>query len=690
MSSEPYQQVLASAGFPTDVLVLDWETYADKDYTLRKKDTYYPDYVADPRFEILGLGYQALGLIQTPSYFARAHQVGPMISEFQREYGENLERCTVVGQNLKFDVLILFEKFGVLPRFTADTLDIARHLDARGRHDLDYLAKKHGSPQPKGDTSEFFELHVADLDEEKWGRLTKYCTTDIDITAFLFKKLLPQVTRPNVELRLMAQTLRMFIDPHVVIDMELGKRLVKGMTDEIDNVVAATRKHGILAVQPARILKTKSDPPLVREITREDISKNGLFMGLLSSALPEGESIPMKQGKKELIPAFSKDDDGCKYLLHHPVEAVRDLMEARLAIKSWPKEVKRVETIMRQAECRRGLIGIPLHYYGGHTGRFAGTGGWNPQNFGARDVHTLLKQVGKMLRAEYGYVFGTGDLSQIEARKIAWLAGQTDLLEQFARGEDIYSDFAQNQVFHEETRKPRKDDSPELTKQLSIRRDFGKISILQMGFGAGGKSIYDQCRANKDLRPLFDSGVYDLEFCFSLVNKYRSRYNKIKAYWGEVERAFRFVTKYRDQVTEVTHNGHGVKFHNRGGTTVITLPSGRCMFYPDARVDSQGKGNISYRPGGTRKRIKLYGGKIAENLTQASARDVFCDGLLRLEDAGFPVLFSVHDAAITLVRDDDQAGERLAEMHRLQTVIEPWYAGLPVATEGKLVGCYEK
>ena len=686
---EPYQQVLQNAGFPTDVLVLDWETYADTEYNLRKKDLYYPEYVADPRFEILGVGFQRPPEQGHKSIFAPAYTPEHMpriVRIWQHWYGKNLERCTVACHNAFFDLLVLFEKFGVLPPYTVDTRDLSRHLDARDQHNLDHVAKKYGAPVTKGDTKQFFGLHVGDFTTQKWQDLSTYGIGDIDITAFLVKKLLPLITRPNTELRLMAQTLRMFLDPHVVIDMDLGKQLAIDMTAEIDNVVAATRKHGILSEHPPFIGKRITRPPVVREIEHEDISKNGLFANLLRQALPDGEDIPMKQGKKEMIPAFSKKDDGCKYLLAHRVPAVRDLMEARLAIKSWPTHIKRVNRIMRQAECRRGMFGIPLNYYGGHTGRYSGAGGVNPQNFGARDVHPLIKQVGKMLRAEYGYLMGTGDLSQIEARKIGWLAGQTDLVEQFAAGVDIYSDFAQNNIFHEETRKPREDDSPELAKQLNIRRDFGKEVILACGFGMGGPTFFARCLQNKKLRPLFDNGTYDAEFCYRLVKLYRNRYQKIIAYWSELERAFRFVTKYRDQTTSVQHNGHGIDFSNTGDTTVLRLPSGRCMFYPKARVDADD--SLSYTSGGVK--YHLYGGKLAESVTQASARDVFADGLLRLEDAGFPVLFSVHDQAITLIRDDEHAEERLAEMHRLQTVIEPWYEGLPVATEGGLVKCYEK
>ncbi|MCP4541734.1 MAG: hypothetical protein GY832_31770, partial [Chloroflexi bacterium] len=184
MTLEPYQRVLQSAGFPTDVLVLDFETYADDDYNLRKKDIYYPEYVADERFEVLGLGYQRLPEQGKPAMFMPARDEGhiaEIIKVMQHWYGENLERCTVVGQNLFFDLYVLREVYGITPPYTVDTRDLSRHLDARDHHDLGHNAKKYGAPVPKGDTKRFFGLHVNTMTGQDWSDISEYCCTDIDI-----------------------------------------------------------------------------------------------------------------------------------------------------------------------------------------------------------------------------------------------------------------------------------------------------------------------------------------------------------------------------------------------------------------------------------------------------------------------------------------------------------------------------
>ena len=294
--------------------------------------------------------------------------------------------------------------------------------------------------------------------------------------------------------------------------------------------------------------------------------------------------------------------------------------------------------------------------------------------------------VGTMLMAPDGYVFGTGDLSQIEARVIAWMAGQDDLVQAFAEGRDIYSEFAQEQIFHKETRKPREDDPPEYAEELKIRRSFGKMACLALGYGMGAGTFHDRCRTDADLRPLFISGEYDFPFCQRVVQLYRNRYSKIVAFWYELEKAWKFVTRYKDQRTRVSHNGHDLEFFNEGGTTTTILPSGRHLYYPKARVSADGR-DAEYH---SKPSYHIYGGKLAENVTQAVARDVFVHGLLLLEGALFNILFSVHDQAIVLLSDNDAAPAKLALMHRLQTVAPDWAYGLPVATEGVLTKRFHK
>jgi DNA polymerase len=681
-TTKSWQDILEIAGFPTEVIVLDFETYFDQDYSLRKMSTV--EFVMDSRFEVTGLGmwFSSFWKPHCGRDFKEPNRVVDSLEQLQLTHGSDLSGITIVGQNLKFDALILRERYGITPKYTVDILDLSRHLDARDKHDLGHLANKYRATKPKGDTMQFCGLHRADMTEAQRAALQEYCLNDIDIEVYLFKILLPRMTWPQVELRLANQTLHQFLVPQIKIDSSLGEQLIVDMTAELQKPVDETNALGVRVIEPGKMTKRTSKPPRVRAVTVADVSKDSTFLSLLASALPEGEGVPMKQGKKKMIPALAKTDTQLDYLLSHPNPRVRALMVARKATDSWPAHISRVRKLMAQAAARGGMLGIPLTYYAAHTGRYGGTHGINPQNFGARDVHDLVKQVGQMLVAPSGYIFGTGDLSQIEARVVAWFAGQEDLLEAFAQGRDIYSEFAQEQIYHKETRKPHKDDSPELVKALTTRRNVGKETILGAGFGMGGNTFYERCKQKPSLKEAIAAGELTFELCQRAINVYRKRFSLIKAFWGEVEKAWRFVARYRDQRATVSHYGRTLQFWNENGTVVIQLPSSRCLFYPHAAVSAVDS-TCRYQWG------HVYGGSITENVVQATARDIFALGLLRMEDAGMNTLMTIHDQAVCLFAEES-AEDCLQKMHAFQCVLPAWANDLPVATEGGLCERYHK
>ncbi len=674
---KPWAQILETAGFPTDVLLVDVESYFDKEFSLSKMSTV--EYVMSPQFELTGLGYQWVG---GKGGFLSPGDAVSFLAALRDQYGPELAGVTLAGQNLKYDALVLREHFGITARHTCDILDLSRHLDARDRHSLDHLAKKYEAPQSKGETKQFLGLRWATMTDEQRAELGKYCYAgDVQIEVYLFETLLPRLTCPQVELRLAAQTLRQFLVPQIKVDFDLGGRLIEEMTAELQKPVDEVNALGVRVVEPGKRTKRTSKPPKVRRVTVDDVSKDGTFLSLLKSALPEGEGVPMKQGKARMIPALAKTDTALDRLLSHPEPRVRALMVARKATDSWPGHISRVRKLMAQAAARGGWLGVPLKYYGAGPGRWSGAEGINAQNFGARDVHDLIKQVGQMLTAPEGFTLGTGDLSQIEARVLAWFAGQEDLLEAFRQDRDIYSEFGTEQIYHSEVRKPRDDDPPELARVLKIRRDLSKETVLGAGYGMGGQKHYERCRVKPSLKDAFVSGDLTRQMCQRAIDVYRQRYSMIPAFWRELEKAWRFVARYRDQQATVSHYGRALQFWNEGGTVCIGLPSSRVLFYPHAAV-SAADDTCRYHWG------HVYGGLLTENVCQATARDIFGLGLLRMEDAGFNTLFSVHDQAVCLMRAGDT--EALAEMHRLQTIVPPWAEGLPVATEGNLADRYHK
>ncbi|KKM25855.1 hypothetical protein LCGC14_1590820, partial [marine sediment metagenome] len=392
-------------------------------------------------------------------------------------------------------------------------------------------------------------------------------------------------------------------------------------------------------------------------LTKKQLGTRKEFPIILQKLLPEGETVPTKQGKKEIIPALAKDDVGMQLLLAHSDKKVRELCEARIAIKSWPTHIKRVESMMAQAKCSGGLLRVPLHYYGGHLGRWSGGEKINLQNLGGRGRagsgnHPLLGLVRRLLGTPDGWVLLISDSAQIEARLLAWFASQSDLLQGFANDEDIYSVFATG-LFGEEVRKPKDGDLEELIEVLKIRRGFGKDAILGCGYGMGAKKFYDRCRSNPDLRPLFDNGQYNFAFIERLIKTYRTKYMRIPEFWKAVELAFKWVVKYPHETRTLYDNTPArnprLVFWNDCGTVNLQLPSGRVLYYRHCSMNK--KKELRWHHG------HLWGGSITENIVQATARDLLAYWLLICEEEGLPIIFHNHDELVAITEERHEASE---------------------------------
>jgi DNA polymerase len=342
------------------------------------------------------------------------------------------------------------------------------------------------------------------------------------------------------------------------------------------------------------------------------------------------------------------------------------------------------------AKAARGYLPVPSNYYGSHTGRSSGGKKINLFNLGGAGragsgTHPLIQKMRNVLRAPYGNTFGISDSAQIEARILAWLSGCTKLTEGFARGEDIYSEFA-TELFGEKVWKPSKHESltDEQYKTLTIRRGFGKDTILGCGFGLGPSTFYDKCLENRALRPLFDSGQYDLFFVTKLIETYRSTYREIPLFWKTVENMFKCVVKFPTHCTKYGAKELGLEndllqMWNDNGTVNIQLPSGRILFYPHAKLTKLG--DLSYTYSG------LWGGSLTENIVQATARDFLVYWIRLIENTGITVVHHVYDEIITLL-DEEEPNIELVDS--IMKTAPAWGEGVPLEVESKLSKVYTK
>ena len=664
-----YGEVLLAAGYPTDVVIIDYETYFNGDYSLSKMSTV--EYVKDKRFECLGVAvYESRENITR--WYTNAETA---IKALQSVYGARFNLCTIVAHNSRFDLSVLQHMHDIIPVFHLDTVSVARSVHPQFSAKLADLAKFYGLA-PKGDTMNFKgatrlfrtvrqggrgkkkdEMVVLPrMTAEMEVQLGEYAMHDVNLEWEIFTRMMPKFSRPELEIRVQQHTTEQFLDAIIVVDIDRAERIRKDMLHE---TTKACQKSG----HPSK-----------------DISGNHSFRRLLAAALAEvGEKVPLKEGKLGPIPALAATDPDRETLLNHHHEPVRLLMEARIAIRSWPSKAKRVNNIIKQARANDGKLGIPLHYCGAHTGRWSGAEAINLQNLGTRG-HPLDSEVRNVLLPPDNHVLIVADQASVEARGTAWLAGQDDLLAIFREGRDVYCEFASN-IFPFTVRKPRSSDPAPVAKKLKAARACGKVGVLGGGYGMGPH----KCQT-------FANG-FGLSLTFAdateIINTYRTTYPKIVQFWHDIYDGFLWthrtgrestvgpITIYQDVYPESVD-------------VVMVLPSGRELRYANVgeQIGDRGPELICYSP---KKKTwsKIYGGYLTENLVQALCRDTLAETIIALEEYGIRVPLTVHDEVVCVVPEDD-ASDAMEYVLRVMRRSPDWASDLPLDAEAQIMTCYGK
>jgi len=362
--------------------------------------------------------------------------------------------------------------------------------------------------------------------------------------------------------------------------------------------------------------------------------------------------------------ALGKNDiDFQKLIADHPEHQA--VWAGRLEAKSTIAE-KRTERFIRHAEVNGGRMPVPLTYYGAHTGRFSGRDKINFQNL------QRGSELRKCLIAPEGYQLVVVDSSNIEARMLAWLADQEDLLKLFRKGGDVYADMA-SKIYG----------FPVNKKDNPTERFVGKTAILGLGYGMSAAK-FRTTLATGAMGPRVDM---DDTMAKLIVNTYRESNNKIVALWQEMGRAI------KEMIDPSCH------FKIAGLLPVsdkrIKLPSGLYLRYPGLRYNISSaneyyeeRQEIVYG-----KNTKIYGGKLTENVVQALARIVVSDQMLEIDKAcqevGGAVVLTVHDEVVAVV--PDHSVEEIFDLSVLAMRTPPaWCADLPLDAEGGYAKEYSK
>ena len=605
-----------------DLITLDFETYYSKDYSLTKMTT--EEYIRDPRFEVVGVGIKVNN--------GNTEWASGTREELQ-EYldGFNWADSMVLAHNTMFDGAILSWLFDVRPRVWADTLCIARALHGvEVSGSLKALAERYNIGAKGTEILNALDKRREAFTDAELDRYGDYCINDVELTYRLFNKFLKQGF-PKKELRIIDCTLRMFIDPMLGLDRDL-------LEDHLYDI----KKHKDKLLSDAGITDKK------------ELMSNDKFAELLRSkgVLPPTK-VSATTGKETY--AFAKTDEGFKALAEHENPEVQALVAARLGNKSTLEETRTQRFIDIS---QRGTLPVPVRYYAAHTGRWGGDDKINLQNLPSRGPN------GKMLKrsivAPEGYILIDCDSSQIEARVLAWFAGQDDLTSAFRKKEDVYVKMA-----------ARIYEIPEdqVTKD---QRFVGKTTILGAGYGMGALKFQAQLKS-------FGTEI-ELDEARRIINIYRDANWKISHVWREAQNMIIRMEK-----------GDTYQFGKKGVIEVIgdresiRLPSKLLMRYEDLKGEQNSQGT-EYTYKTRRGRTRIYGGKVIENVCQALARCVIGDQMLLINNK-YRTVLTVHDSVIACV-PESEAEEAQQYVEKCMRYVPTWAKGLPLECESGMAKAY--
>lgn len=596
-----------------DLITLDFETYYSKTFSLGKLTT--EEYIRSPDFEVIGVGVKVND--EETRWITGTNK--EIEATLHKDY--DWEKSAVLAHNTLFDGAILSWIYGITPKIWFDTLCMGRAVhgvDVGGS--LAKMAVRYRAGEKGTEIVNALGKRRTDFTSEELARYGGYCVNDVELTYNIFKKMVPVF--PKDELKVIDMTLRMFTHPQLVMDTPKLEGHLQAIRDSKDAVL---EKCGL----------DKSDL----------MSNNKFAEALRGLGVEPPTKISARTGKE--THAFAKTDPGMKELQEHENPDVQVLAAARTKLKSTLEET-RTERFLSIA--KRGMLPVPIKYYAAHTGRWGGLDSINLQNLPSRgDNAKVLKSC---IKAPEGYMLVEADSAQIEARVLAWLAEQNDLVRAFENGEDVYVKMA-SQIYGVPEGKVDKN-----------QRFIGKSAILGCGYGMGHKRFREQLAS-------FGVDIAEHE-AKRIIEIYRETNGEITQFWRDAQNML--MDMYQGDASVLGRNGllRTVPRHN-----AVRLPSGLYMFYPQLKAEEGEKGvQFAYWQNRMKSWTYIYGGKVTENVVQGIARCVMAGQMLLIQKR-YPIALTVHDSVVCCVPEAEvvEAADYISEC---MGWTPEWASGLPV------------
>ena len=662
---------------------LDFETYYDDDYSLRKMTS--EEYIRDERFQIIGCAVQPHG---RPAQYI----TGKTEEEIkQRLRAIQWSKVFCVGHNMSgFDSLILTERVGVRPRFWGCTLSMAGQVHGSVPHpdsgrpslSLDSLAHYYGLQRKTGGLQQVKGKRLEDLTPYDQRVMTEYANHDAALCTDLFYWMKPRM--PPEDMRLIHWFIRMFAEPRIELDTGSYRTWLEQMTKA---------KEKLLDHVGVDLKVLRSNPK---------------FAELLQQY---GVEPPMKKSKTtgKQTYAFAKTDKAMTALLDHEDPIVQGLVEARLKTKS-SIEQTRVQRFIDIGT--RGKLPVPIVWGKTHTLRAAGGGKINMQNlskgkppnektlpgtllatpkglrtfagmfpgdpefietgeggsFKAADCHTFNLRDG--LKAPRHHKWVVCDSSNIELRVAHCIAGQMDTVQKLREGEDLYCWFAGDLY------------GRIITKADKKERQHGKVGMLQLQYQSGAESFQNAARVMGRINLTLDSAQETVDF-------YRQRFPMIPKFWKKCMEAIQAMAAGKEMQLDQWGLIHTTK-------DALILPRGRRIEYRNLRQEYDEEYGKQWvyddRYQGHPK--KLYGGAMMENICQALAGIIVMDQCMELEmrwgkydSSTTGMVLTVHDEGGMIVHEND-AMAALKDAVSTMSKSPSWWPDIPLAAEGDIADRY--
>ena len=595
-------------------IYLDFETYYDVQLSLTKMSTV--QYVNHPDFKVWGVGIK---VEDGPTEWYNEEETPEILGQI------DWAATAVVCHNTLFDAYILTQYYGYKPAFYYDTAAMSRGLYPNMSASLANACKREfPNDETKRKGEELVNAKgVRDLDPELDAQIGGYCIQDVDLTYELFKSY--SAGYPDKELQIIDLTVRMFVEPKLMLD------------------------RGSLIAYKDDITKRTEQAIQDSGVTREVLASQVKFKEHLESL---GITVPTKKSPTtgQQIPAFGKNDSAYIQMCNMYPE-YQNIWDAREMVKSRIEETRAQRFI---DSCNPdGTFSIPLRYYAAHTGRFGGSDKINLQNLprGSKLRTALMAPEGQKL-----YI---ADLSNIEARMLAWLAKEHDLVQAFATGRDVYCEFA-SQIY-----------GRTITKADKLERYVGKTAILGLGYGMGADKFQATLKTGS---PSVDVGDATAQ---AIVMQYRAMYSNIPRLWsGMKDSLFQMINP----------RGIGLKY---GPLTIqrhaLELPNGMRLSYPGLHYQA---GQFIYKT--EREMIRTHGPRITENVVQALARLVITDQMLEIQALPeVDIVLQVHDEIIA-IGSEYNANATMDKIIEIMRTAPEWCQDLPLDAEGGVSQVYDK